>query len=143
PAGPMTGGTKAAPQDQAQARPSARMITRTALRVAGSVAGLVALYYLLPLDHAATAAAVTILIIGLLAFIALVAVQVRSITRSPFPGAQAIEALAISVPLFLLLFASAYVVLAQISTTHFRGHPSRTPRLYFTVTVFSTARCGD
>ena len=139
----MTGGTKAAPQDQTQARPSARMITRTALRVAGSVAGLVALYYLLPLDHASTPAAVTILIIGLLAFIALVAVQVRSITWSPFPGARAIEALAISVPLFLLLFASAYVVLAQISTTNFGGHLSHADGLYFTVTVFSTVGFGD
>ena len=52
--------------------------------------------------------------IGLAVFIGLVAFQVRSIIRSRFPGLRAIEALATSVPLFLLLFASAYVVMATI-----------------------------
>jgi Ion channel len=116
---------------------------QTALRVAGSVAALMALYYLLPLDESSTPTAVTILIIGLVAFIALVAFQVRSIIRSPFPGLRAIEALATSIPLFLLLFASAYVVLAEISTTNFGGPLSHTDGLYFTVTVFSTVGFGD
>jgi hypothetical protein len=38
------------------------------------------------LDHSSTPAAVTILLIGLAGFIALVAFQVRLIIRSPFPG---------------------------------------------------------
>jgi hypothetical protein len=64
----------------------------------GSAAALVTLYYLLPLDHASTPAAVTMLLIGLVAFIALVAVQVRLIVRSPHPGLRAAESLATSVP---------------------------------------------
>jgi hypothetical protein len=113
------------------------------LRVAGSVAVLVALYYLLPLDHSSEPAAVTILLTGLAGFIVLVAVQVRLITRSPFPGLRAIESLATSVPLFLLLFAAAYVVLAALSAANFGGHLSHTDGLYFTVTVFSTVGFGD
>jgi hypothetical protein len=113
------------------------------LRVAGSVAALVALYYLLPLDHSSTPAAVTILLIGLAGFIVLVAVQVRLIIQSPFPGLRAIESLATSVPLFLLLFAAAYVVLAALSAANFGGHLSHTDGLYFTVTVFSTVGFGD
>jgi hypothetical protein len=116
---------------------------RTVLRAAVSVAVLVALYYLLPLDHASTPAVVTMLIIGLVAFIALVAFHVRSIMRSPFPQLRAIEALAINVPLFLLLFAATYVVLAAISTSNFGGHLSHTDGLYFAVTVFSTVGFGD
>jgi hypothetical protein len=38
------------------------------------------------------ASAVTILVIGLAVFIGLVAVQVRSIIRSPFPGLQGLDA---------------------------------------------------
>ena len=53
-----------------------------------------AVYYALPLDHSSTGGAVTILVIGLALFIALVALQVRTIIRSPFPGLRAIEALA-------------------------------------------------
>jgi voltage-gated potassium channel len=81
----------------------------------GSTIALVAIYYLLPLDRAATWAAVTMLAFGLVVFIGLVVLQVRSIIASPFPGLRAVEAPATSVPLFLLLFASTYVVMAAIS----------------------------
>ena len=139
----MTGRTSVAPPDRAEARPSSGRIAWTVLRVAGSVAVLVALYYLLPLDRSSAAAAVTILLIGLAGFIALVAVQVRLIIRSPFPGLRAIESLATSVPLFLLLFAATYVVLAGLSVSNFGGHLSHTDGLYFSVTVFSTVGFGD
>ena len=139
--GPAT--TASAPPGQPQARPSSRTVAWTVLRAAGSVVALVALYYLLPLDHGSAPTAVMILVIGLVAFIALVAFHVRSIMRSPFPQLRAIEALAISVPLFLLLFAATYVVLAALSARNFGGHLSHTDGLYFTVTVFSTVGFGD
>lgn len=113
------------------------------LRVVGSVAVLVALYYLLPLDHSSAPAAVTILLVGLAGFIALVAFQVRLIIRSPFPGLRAVESLATSVPLFLLLFAGTYVVMAALSAQSFGEPLSHTDGLYFTVTVFSTVGFGD
>ncbi len=113
------------------------------LRVVGSAAALVTLYYLLPLDHLSTPAAVTMLVIALVAFIALVALQVRSIIRSPYPGLRAIESLATSVPLFLLLFAATYVVLSTLSAKNFGVHLSHTDGLYFTVTVFATVGFGD
>jgi len=79
----MTSDTGVAPHNQAIARPSSRKIALAVLQVAGSVAALVALYYLLPLDRLSTSAAVTVLVIGLVAFITLVAAQVRWIIRSP------------------------------------------------------------
>ena len=124
-------------------RPTARRIVRSALRAAGSTTALVAIYYLLPLDRASTAVAVTMLIIGLVALIGLVAFQVRSIIRSPFPLLRGVEALATSIPLFLLLFAATYVVLATISAGNFSQPLSRTDALYFTVTVFATVGFGD
>jgi hypothetical protein len=139
----MTGSTGVAPHGQVAARPSSGKVVWTALRAAGSVAALVALYYLLPLGHSSTSAAVTILLIGLAVFVALVAFQVRTIIRSRFPGLRAAEALGTSVPFFLLLFASTYVALATISASNFGGHLSHTDGLYFTVSVFSTAGFGD
>jgi voltage-gated potassium channel len=124
-------------------RPSYRMIVRSVLRIVGSITALVALYYVLPLDHSSTGIAVTILVIGLAVFIALVAFQVRSIIRSPFPGLRAIESLATSVPLFLLLFASSYVVMATLSASNFDGRLTHTDGLYFAVTIFSTVGFGD
>ncbi len=139
----MTGSTGVAPQDQVEGRASSGTVAWTVLRVAGSAAALVALYYLLPLDHSSTPAAVTMCSVGLAAFVALVAFQVRLIIRSRFPGLRAAEALGTSVPFFLLLFASTYVVLAAISVSNFGGYLSHTDGLYFTVTVFSTVGFGD
>ena len=119
-----------------------RTIAGGALRVVGSCAGLLALYYGLPLDRSVAWAAFT-LSIGLVLFIALVSFQVRSIIRSPFPALRAVEALATSVPFFLLLFAGSYYVLARDSAGSFAGPLTRTDTLYFTVTVFSTVGFGD
>ena len=92
---------------------------RSLLRATGSTVALVTIYYLLPLNHSSTWAAVTMLVIGLVLFIGLVAFQVRSIVRSRFPALRAIEALATSIPLFLLLFVSVYAVLSAISASNF------------------------
>ena len=116
---------------------------RSFLRATGSTVALVVIYYLLPLNHSSTWAAVTILVIGLVLFVGLVAFQVRSIVRSRFPALRAVEALATSIPLFLLLFASVYVVMATISASNFSEPLTHTDALYFTVTVFSTVGFGD
>jgi voltage-gated potassium channel len=113
------------------------------LRSAGSTTALVVIYYLLPLNRSSTAVAITMLIIGLVGLTGLVTYQVRSITRSPFPLLRGVEALATSIPLFLLLFAATYVVLATISASSFSQPLSRTDAIYFTVTVFATVGFGD
>lgn len=122
---------------------AAGRVAWTILRAAGSAAVLVALYYALPLDGASTPAAITMLLVGLAGFTALVTVQVWLIMRSPFPGLRAVESLATSIPFFLLLFAATYVVLAELSAANFGAHLSHTDGLYFTVTVFSTVGFGD
>ena len=119
------------------------MIVRAVLRAVGSTVALVAIYYLLPLDRSSTWFAVMMLVIGLAVLIGLVTFQVRWIVTSPFPGLRGVEALAISIPLFLLLFASTYVVMAAISAGNFSEPLTRTDALYFTVTVFSTVGFGD
>src|SRR5947208_14786130 len=139
----MTNSAGPEPAAPPEARPPRRMIVRALLRAVGSTIALVAIYYLLPLDRSATWAAVMMLAIGLVVLIGLVAFQVRSIISSPFPGLRAVEALATSVPLFLLLFASTYVVMATISASNFSEPLTRTDALYFTVTVFATVGFGD
>jgi hypothetical protein len=113
------------------------------LRAAGSTTALVVIYYLLPLNRSSTTVAATMLIIGLVALAGLLVYQVRAITRSPFPLLRGVEALATSIPLFLLLFAATYVVLATISASSFSQPLSRTDAIYFTVTVFATVGFGD
>ena len=132
-----------ADQDQAAARPPAGRLVWTVVRVVGSIVAIGALYYVLPLDHSSTSLTVAMLVIGLVGFVILVAFQVRVIVRSRYPALRAVEALATSVPLFLLLFAATYVALANLAPTSFGEHLTHTDGLYFTVTIFSTVGFGD
>ena len=139
----MTDNANPEPAAQPEARPPRRVIVRAVLRAVGSTVALVAIYYLLPLDRSSIWVAVTMLVIGLVALIALVVFQVRWILRSRFPALRGVEALATSIPLFLVLFASTYIVMATISASNFSEPLTRTDALYFTVTVFSTVGFGD
>ena len=120
------------------------LITWALLRSLAATVVLVALYYLLPLDHIPRHVPLgVILAIGLAVLAAVTAWQVRAIATARYPGVRAIEALAATVPLFLLLFASAYYVMARTSPASFTQHLTRTDALYFTITIFSTVGFGD
>ncbi len=119
------------------------MVTVTLLRASASTIALVTIYYLLPLDRTSIGATVAILAAGLAAFVALVTVQVRLIIRAEHPALRGVGALATSAPLFLLLFAATYFVIAGISPNSFSQPLTRTDALYFTVTVFATVGFGD
>jgi Ion channel len=139
----MNESTGTPPDDPREAKPPPGRIVRSLLQAAGSTAVLVTIYFLLPLDNSALWFAVTLLVIGLAALIGLVAFQVRAIGGSRYPGLRALEALAVTIPLFLLLFASTYLVLAANSARSFSQPMNHTDALYFTVTVFSTVGFGD
>jgi hypothetical protein len=123
----------------------AKLRRRTVLGLLRSLATaivLVVLYYQLPLDHVKNVPVA--LVVGLVILAAATVGQLRMIGRSPLPAIRAIEALAATIPLFLLLFASAYVVMADANPANFSTQPlTRTDALYFTVTVFSTVGFGD
>jgi voltage-gated potassium channel len=81
---------------------------------------------------------------GLLILLAVTVFQFRTIAKARYPALRAVEALAATVPLFLLLFASAYFTMARISPANFSTHSlTRIDALYFTVTTFSTVGYGD
>lgn len=123
--------------------PPPRLIIRSSLRAVGFTVGLVAVYYVLPFDHVSTWGGVVMLSIGLLGLVGLIILQVRTISRSHYPGPLAVEALATSIPLFLLLFAATYLVLSTASTGNFNEHLTHSRALYFTITVFSTEGFAD
>lgn len=108
-----------------------------------NTAVLVALYYLLPLDHAATVGTVLVLTAGLIAIAGIMVWEVRAIVGADHPGVRAIEALAFTVPLFLLLFSTAYFLMEHLGPDDFSQPLTRTDALYFTVTTFSTVGYGD
>ncbi len=94
----MTESTRTPPDGPGEAKPPPGRIVRSLLRAAGSTAVLVAIYYLLPLNHSALWVAALTLLIGLAALLGLIAFQVRAISGSQYPALRALEALAVTVP---------------------------------------------
>lgn len=120
-----------------------RLVVRALLRASLTATVLVALYFMLPLTGSLDGSAALLLVVGLLAFAGVVTWQVRAVLRSRYPGLRAIEALASAIPLFLLLFAVAYLQMANADASAFSEPLGRTDALYFTITVFATVGFGD
>jgi hypothetical protein len=118
-------------------------VIRGLWRAAATCAVLVALYFVLPLNSFASLPIVVELGIGIVILSVVVAWQLRAIIRAAYPAVRAIQALAMVVPLFLLLFAATYYTMARGSPTTFNEELTRSDALYFTVTVFSTVGFGD
>jgi voltage-gated potassium channel len=121
-----------------------RILVRGLIRAAASTVVLVVAYFLVPLDRIGAVPLWVTLAIALLVLLGVTVWQVSRIVRSSHPRLRAIEALAITAPLYLLLFASTYVVIATADPDSFTAHPlTRLDALYFTVTIFATVGFGD
>jgi voltage-gated potassium channel len=121
-----------------------RFVVVTFVKAAAATLGVLLVYYLVPLDRVPDGWLFVALGIEMLVLAAVIWWQVRRVFNSRTPLLAAIEALAVTIPLFLVIFAAMYVVLANDSDGNFNvGSLTRTDALYFTVTVFATVGFGD
>jgi hypothetical protein len=116
---------------------------RSVLRPVLTATALVILYYLIPINEKPTKTTAAILLVGLAAVLALFAWQIHAIMRSSKPRLRAVEALATTLPLFILLFAVTYYLIDITQPSTFSEPLTRTDSLYFTITVLSTVGFGD
>jgi voltage-gated potassium channel len=103
---------------------------------------MIVLYFVLPL-HTRDLASAIVLTTGLVLLAVLLTWQVRQITKSPYPRLRAAEALATTLPLFLLLFAAGHYVLDNNTPGSYSQAMTRLDAVYFVVTVFTTVGFGD
>ena len=118
-------------------------LVKTVVRAAVSAVLLVALYYLLPIEHRAHQSVALRLIAALTFFAIVLAIEVRQIANHDRPMLRAGVAMATIIPLFLILFAWIYLTMSASNPASFGEVLNRTGALYFTVTVFSTVGFGD
>lgn len=104
---------------------------------------IVVAYFVLPLSSPLTTATALMLFLGCAFVIALLAWQIRAITRSPYPRIRAFTALVTTLPVFLVVFATTYFVMGRTQPDDFSETLSRLDAIYFTVTVFATVGFGD
>ena len=129
--------------DELPAASRRRLLVRALVRPTLNTTGLLLTYYLLPLGDGAPRLRVATLFVALLIVGALLTWQVQTIRTAKYPRLRAIETTAFSLPLFLLLFATAYFATSSTSPASFSEGLDRTDALYFAVTVFATVGFGD
>ena len=100
-------------------------------------------YFVLPMDSALAADSIAELTGGLLLIAVLLAWQIRDIALSPYPGARALGAIMVTVPLFIALFATGYYVMGRAAPDSFSQSLTRLDSMYFTVSTFATVGFGD
>jgi voltage-gated potassium channel Kch len=121
-----------------------RLIARGLLRALTWSTVLTAVYFLAPIEHLDRVPVWASLVVALLLLLVVTAWQIRAIVDSAHPGIRAIEALAVTVPSFILLFAISYLLMARDDPTNFSDDGlDHVDSLYFTVTTFSTVGFGD
>lgn len=116
--------------------------TTIALAVVCAAAAL-ALYYMVPLIPRAHEAIWWRLAVVLAIFIAVVSHEIRAILHHAYPGRRAVVALAVVLPLFVVLFSWLYLVVSRSNPAAFGVEFSRTEALYFAITVLSTVGFGE
>lgn len=121
-----------------------RVSIGSALRCVLLVVVLLLLYAVWPFDAAPDAVG-DVLLMGLAAwlFVWVLVRQVRHIMDSRLPEVRAIEALVVSLTLFVVLVAGSYQYLSSVVPAAFSEPLDRMGALYFTVTVLSTVGFGD
>jgi hypothetical protein len=107
------------------------------------VALLLTVYYRAPLDGRVDGWVLVWLGLGLVGLALALAWQLRAILSSETPGLRAAQAVAVGVPILLLLYASTYSVLSHGLPETFTQPLGRTAALYYTMTVFTTVGFGD
>ena len=140
----MTPSETTTPSFEALSRARQRqLIVWATLRTIGTVAVVVVVYYLIPMDKTLDVPTVIELALGLLAVAAVVAFQVVRTTRAEYPTIRAVESLAFTIPVYVLLFATIYFLVNRANTASFGIPLTRTDTLYFSTTVLTTVGFGD
>lgn len=129
--------------DLVPARVRRRLVAVAVLRTVATVVVVVAVYFLVPMDRAVSGATAVKLGFGILALAVVGAWQIRQIMRSEYPGIRALQAVAFTVPVYILLFATAYYLMDRADASTFSQHLSRIDSMYFSATVFTTVGFGD
>lgn len=112
-------------------------------RLVASIVALLWVYYAIPVKGDQGDSDLPWLILELVVFGAIVGVQVPLISRARYPLLRGMESLALTILLFLLIFARVYLSNAVGNPAAFTQPLDRDTALYFTVSVFSTVGFGD
>lgn len=120
-----------------------QMFLRVTVRAIGTTLALFTAYFLWPSHVRTSLGPLTLLILGHLALLSVLVLQIRKILQAQYPILQAIEALSIAIPLLIVVFALVYYLMAQDGSGAFTESLTKMDSLYFTITTLATVGYGD
>jgi Ion channel len=120
-----------------------RHIVLTGLRAISTSLLVLVVYFVVPISSDPHGSILLRLTVGLVFFVIALTYEVRAVLRSGRPILRAADALALVIPIFMVVFAWTYLTLARSDPGAFSQPLNRVSALYFTVTVFSTVGFGD
>ncbi len=123
--------------------PDQRRTVFACLRVLVALALVLGVYAALPSSPNNEITNWVTIFLGLGIFVAVLTWQIREVAKSSHPIIRAVEALGITISLFLILFSTQYVAESAASSEAFSEPLDKFSGLYYTVTVFSTVGFGD
>lgn len=104
---------------------------------------IIVVYFIVPMTLSLEFGGLLALLGGLALVAALLAWQIRNILVSPYPVLRGVASLVVTVPLFVVVFATIYYLSAQLQPDGWSEPLTRLDAVYYTVTVFATVGFGD
>lgn len=100
-------------------------------------------YFVLPMTSTAAVDGLLTLVGGLAVVVLVLVWHIRKILVAPYPAVRAVSTLVVTVPLFLVVFASLYFLMGVADVAQWSEPLTRLDALYYTVTIFVTVGFGD
>jgi voltage-gated potassium channel len=126
----------------AEERIPRRLLAAAIARVLAVVAGVLVVYFLIPVEGAEVLAGL-LACVGIVVILVVFARQISRVSRSRRPVLAAVEALVLVFGLFLSFFSLLYVSLSTSSPDAFTQQVDKIAGIYFTTTVLTTVGFGD
>jgi hypothetical protein len=121
-----------------------RALALTTLRSVAFFVVIMGIYFLVPVgDWGGDGIGALRLALGVLLFAAVLGWQIRQIFRSSVPALQAIEALIVAIPTFIVVYAGTYANISSAFPGSFTQPLDKTAALYFTIVTLGTVGYGD
>jgi voltage-gated potassium channel len=124
-------------------RQKQRVVARSAARIVFSIVLLFAVYGTVPVADRTGVGTLVELFVGMIIFAAVLSWQVLKIMGAEHPELRAAEALAIAIPVVLIVFSFTYLSLSHVRPGSFSEPLNHVRAIYFVITVISTVGFGD
>lgn len=120
-----------------------QLLAIAGLRSLASVAVLVTAYFLLPFTRLLNGRLIVEFAAGVLLVIVVLTVQTLATLRSRYPLLRSVEAMATTIPLFLVVFSTTHYLINGLDPGSYSEPMTRFDAVYFTMTTFATVGFGD